>query len=91
MATIIIAAPQVNQIAIEEDDNTVVVETSTTAIATIIAQGPQGPQGPAGAGGLVVDQSAKVDLSVVYYDASTATFKANATWTTTTLTDGGNF
>ena len=45
MATIIIAAPQVNQIAIEEDDNTVVVETSTTAIATIIAQGPQGPQG----------------------------------------------
>lgn len=90
MAEIIIAAPQVNQIQVEEDDNIIIVETSTIAIATIIAQGPQGPQGTAGSG-ITVDQSAKVNQSVVYYDAPTATFKADATWTIPTIADGGNF
>jgi hypothetical protein len=41
--------------------------------------------------GLIVDQGAKVDKSVVYYDASTSSFKADATWTTDTIVDGANF
>ena len=80
-----------NTVTVTENGSSTVVTVPVTSTVTAVTQGPQGPQGPAGAGGLVVDQSAKVDLSVVYYDASAATFKANATWTTTTLTDGGNF
>lgn len=55
------------------------------------AVGPQGATGPAGSGGLVVNDVAKVNKSVVYYDATTATFKADNTWTTDTLVDGANF
>lgn len=54
-------------------------------------QGPVGPQGPPGASGLFVDDTAKVDKSIVYYDAASATFKADNTWTTTTIVDGANF
>lgn len=59
-------------------------------------QGQPGPQGPAGSGGSVtggiqVVDAAKVDGSVVYYDAAAATFRADATWTTDTLVDGANF
>lgn len=53
--------------------------------------GPQGPAGPPGASGLFVDDTAKVDRSIVYYDAASATFKADNTWTTTTIVDGANF
>jgi hypothetical protein len=42
-------------------------------------------------GGLAVDQSAKVNRSVVYYDAVAAKFKADGTWTTDTIVDGANF
>jgi len=55
------------------------------------AVGPPGAPGPAGSSGLVVNDVAKVNKSVVYYDANTATFKADSTWTTDTLTDGANF
>jgi hypothetical protein len=48
-----------------------------------------GPQGPSA--GIVVDADAKVDKSVIYYDASAARFKADPVWTTSTLADGGNF
>jgi hypothetical protein len=53
--------------------------------------GPTGPQGPPGSPGLIVDESAKVDKSIVYYDAGSATFKADSVWTTTTIVDGANF
>lgn len=38
-----------------------------------------------------VDDTARVDKSVVYYDASTSTFKADSTWTAETIVDGANF
>ena len=47
MSEIVIGSPQINQIAIEEDENIVIVESSISAIATVIAQGPQGPPGGA--------------------------------------------
>ena len=67
--------------------NTVTVSTSgqlTTVTAT--TAGPQGPPGD-----FELNQSGKVDGSLVYYDATAATFKADAVNTTDTLTDGGNF
>ncbi len=64
-------------------------EVTTVEITTV---GPQGPAGPAGAtGGLRVDETNKIDGSVVYYDASSATFKADATTTKLTLVFGGSF
>jgi hypothetical protein len=41
--------------------------------------------------GLIIDETAKVDKSIVYYDAGSGTFKADPTWTTTTIVDGANF
>ena len=64
--------------------NTVTVVEGDTTVVTIATQGPQGP-------GLSVDTTAKVDQSVVYYDASVGTFKADTVWTVPTLSDGGNF
>jgi hypothetical protein len=43
------------------------------------------------ASSFVVDDAAKVDKSLVYYDAATASFKADQTVTTTTIVDGANF
>lgn len=39
-----------------------------------------------------VDASSRVDKSVLYYDAAgSGKFKVDATWTTSTISDGGNF
>jgi hypothetical protein len=67
--------------------NTVSVSTSGTTKTVEIAT--QGPQGPVGA--FTLTDSAKVDKSIIYYDAGTSSFVADSTWTTDTLTDGGNF
>jgi hypothetical protein len=71
--------------------STTVVQVPQTTTVTAVTEGPQGPIGPAGPSGLVVDTTAKVDKSLVYYDAGAATFKADAVWTVPTLSDGGNF
>lgn len=71
--------------------NTVSVTTSgTTNTVEIATQGPQGPQGAAGSNFSLTD-SAKVDKSIIYYDSDAGVYKADTTWTTDTLTDGGNF
>ena len=41
--------------------------------------------------GFSVEESAKVDGSIVYYDSSTSRFKADATTTKLTIVDGGSF
>lgn len=64
--------------------NTVSVN-GETSVVTVATQGSQGPKG------LDLDETAKVDGSVVYYDQSSAKFKADATTTKLTLVDGGNF
>jgi hypothetical protein len=51
----------------------------------------QGRQGGQAGSGLIVDDAAKIDKSVVYYDAATNSYKANAIWTISTIVDGANF
>ena len=70
---------------VTELKNTVTVNEGDSTVETIAVQGPAGPKG------LDLDESAKVDGSVVYYDQSSAKFKADATTTKLTLVDGGNF
>jgi len=41
--------------------------------------------------GFSVEDAAKVDGSIVYYDSSTSRFKADATTTKSTIVDGGSF
>jgi|TARA_R100001163_G_scaffold43125_1_gene32537 hypothetical protein len=75
------------QVNVTTQKNTVTVNTSgqlTTVTAT--TAGPQGPPGDFG-----LNQSSKVDKSVIYYDQSADIFKADAVYTAETLTDGGSF
>ena len=65
--------------------NNVTVNEGDSTIVTVTTVGPQGPKG------LDLDESAKVNGSVVYYDSTSATFKADATTTKLTLVDGGNY
>ena len=67
--------------------NTVTVNEGDSTIVTVATQGPQGPA----AAGFVFDGSGKVNDSIVYYDSSSDTFKADNTTTKLTLVDGGNF
>ena len=65
--------------------NTVTVNEGDTTVVSVTTAGPQGPTG------LDLDQNSKVDGSVIYYDSTSATFKADSTTTKLTLVDGGNF
>ncbi len=70
-----------NQVVVSQVSDVTTVELTT-----------QGPQGPAfAASGTTLDDSAKVDDSIVYFDSSSGTFKADSTTTKLTLVDGGNF
>ena len=76
------------------DPCTVIIREVENTITTIVAQGPQGPPGPTGGqagSGLIVDDAAKIDKSIVYYDAPSSSYKADAIWTTSTIVDGANF
>lgn len=74
-------------------DLKVVVQKPLTQVLTLVTQGPQGPPGTVAELGMIpnVDTTGVVDKAVLYYDASTSTFLADATVTTSTLTDGGNY
>ena len=74
-----------NSVTISETKNTVTVNEGDTTVVTVATQGPQGPVG------FQLEDTNKVDGSVIYYDSSSATFKADATTTKLTLVDGGNF
>ena len=65
--------------------NTVTVNEGDSTVVNVSTVGPQGPKG------IDLDETAKVDGSIVYYDSSSAKFKADATTTKLTLVDGGNF
>ena len=66
-----------------------VSQISDVTTVELTTQGPQGPQ--FATSGAVLDDSAKVNDSVVYFDSTSGTFKADATTTKLTLVDGGNF
>ena len=66
-----------------------VTQVSDTTTVEITTQGPQGPS--FSTSGATLDDSSKVDGSVVFFDSSSGTFKADSTTTKLTLVDGGNF
>ena len=68
--------------------NTVTVN-GDTSVVTVTTQGPQGPQ--FSATGTNLNDSNKVNNSVVYFDSTSGTFKADQTRTVENLVDGGNF
>ena len=74
-----------SQINITTTKNTVTVN-GETRVVTVATQGPQGAVSD-----FVLDSTDKVDGSVIYYDSSSAKFKADATTTKLTLVNGGNF
>ena len=69
--------------------NTVTVNETTNSVITVATQGPQGPSWSTTATSL--SDSGRVNKSVVYYDSAAGEYKADSTWTTSTLVDGGNF
>tara|TARA_A100001391_G_scaffold169913_1_gene130867 strand:+ start:3229 stop:3459 length:231 start_codon:yes stop_codon:yes gene_type:complete len=71
---------------VTETKNTVTV--SGEGAATVVTVTTAGPQG---AKGLDLDDSAKVDQSVVYYDSASGKYKADDTWTIKTIVKGGDF
>ena len=66
-----------------------VTQVSDVTTVEVTTAGPQGPT--FSSSGATLDDSAKVNDSVVYFDSSSGTFKADATTTKLTLVDGGNF
>ena len=70
---------------ITTNKNTVTVDESNSSVITVSTKGPQG-----NAGFSITDDN-KVNKSIIYYDSAAGTYKADSTWTTSTLTDGGNF
>ena len=73
---------------VTETKNTVTV--SGEGAATVVTVTTAGPQGASGLG-TTVDDSSKIDKSVVYYDSASGKFKADDTWTINTIVLGGNF
>ena len=70
---------------ITTNKNTVTIDEDNSSVITVATQGPQGAQGT------TIDVDSAVKKSIVYYDGSSSSLKANNTWTTDTLTNGGNF
>ena len=68
------------------------VTVSQISDVTTVEVTTQGPQGPAFATtGTSLNDSNKVNGSVVFFDSTSGTFIADSTRTVTNLVDGGNF
>lgn len=72
---------QKNKVEVTGQSKTTTVEIPKTSVVQAVTAGPSGLA--------QVNGTAKVSGSVVYYDGTE--YKADATWTTSTLTFGGNF
>ena len=79
-----------NTVTVTENGTSTVVQNPVTTTVTATTAGPQGPQGLAGSG-FTLDQTAKVNQSVIYYDSASGEFKADDTWTISTIVKGGDF
>ena len=69
--------------------NTVTVNEGDSTVVTVATQGPQGES--FSTTGTIMNDSSKVNNSVVYFHESSGTFKADATRTVENLVDGGNY
>ena len=74
---------------ITTNKNTVTVNEGDATIITVATQGPAGPQ--FSTTGKNLNDSGVVGNSVIYYDSTSATFKADQTRTVENLVDGGSF
>ena len=77
-----------SNVSITTEKNTVTVNGDTNVV-TVATQGPQGPQ--FSTSGVNLNDSNKVNGSVVFFDSASGTFKADQTRTVENLVDGGNF
>ena len=77
-----------SSVNITTERNTVTVNGDTNVV-TVATRGPQGPQ--FSTAGSILNANNKVNNSVVYFDQSSGTFKADQTRTVENLVDGGNF
>ena len=68
--------------------NTVTVNGDTNVV-TVGTRGPAGPQ--FSTTNSILNDNNKVNNSVVYFDQSSGTFKADQTRTVENLVDGGNY
>ena len=68
--------------------NTVTIDESNSSVVTVATQGPQGPS--FASSGATLNDSARVDGSVVHFDQASGTFIADTT-TKLSLVNGGNF
>ena len=71
---------------ITTNKNTVTIDENNSSVITVATQGPQGATG-----GFTLSDDNRVNKSIIYYDSTAGTYKADSTWTTSTITDGGNF
>ena len=69
--------------------NTVTVNEGDSTVVTVATRGPAGPT--FSSSGVTLDDSGKVNNSVVFFDQTSGTFKANATRTVENLVDGRSF
>ena len=76
-----------SNINVTQNKNTVTVN-GETRVVTVKAQGPQGPS--FASSGATLNDSARVDGSVVHFDQASGTFIADTT-TKLSLVNGGNF
>ena len=67
----------------------VVSQVSDVTTVEITTQGPQGPS--FSSTDTALNDSNKVNGSVVFFDSASGTFKADSTRTVENLVDGGNF
>lgn len=72
------------KVSIATTKNTVTVNGETKVVSVVTA-------GAQGAKGIELDETGRIDRSLIYYDQAAQTYKSNATVTTSELTDGGNF
>ena len=71
---------------ITTNKNTVTVNEDNSSVITVSTQGPQGASADD-----IINLDNAVNRSIVYYDSTSSSLKADASWTTSTITDGGNF
>jgi len=74
-----------NTVEVTDANTTTTVQVPVTSVVTATTVGPQG------ANASMVNVDNAVNKSIVYYDSSSSSLKANTVWTTDTLTNGGNF
>jgi len=74
---------------ITTNKNTVTIDEDNSSVIEVATQGPQGPSFSTSGTGL--SDPNRVNKSIIYYDSSASSYKADSTWTTDTLTNGGNF